>query len=100
MRPVRGAERIIYIYVAKRGELLGKRGIILFFFGVKSEVLEQKDFPVLEVGNHFLDFRADTVLRKLHRFPEQFSESCGNGFQTVLRFRFSFWTTQVRSEDE
>src|SRR5437867_655330 len=69
--PMRGAERVVHVNVAQRGELSGEIGIVLLFFSMKSEILEQQRLPVLKIGNHLLDLRADAVWRKPDRLSEQ-----------------------------
>ena len=41
--PVRGAERVVHIQIGQRRELFRERRIVLFFFGVKSQILEKHD---------------------------------------------------------
>ncbi len=45
-----GAEGVVDIDVAQRGELFRKFGIVLFFFGMIAEVFEQQDFAGLRAA--------------------------------------------------
>ena len=97
---MRGAERIIDVHVAQLRELFGERGIILLFFGMESEIFEQKHLPLLQISNHFLDFWAHTAGSKGDGLPQQFSKPGRNRPQAVLRFRLPFRPAQMRGEDE
>src|ERR1041384_3065923 len=68
MRAMRRAERIVYIKpVAQRSEFFRERIVVLFFFRVKTKVLEQEDVAVLQLLRHLLNFIADAVVRKFNR---------------------------------
>ena len=65
------SERVVHVNIRKRGELLRKARVVLFFLGVEPEVLEEDD-PAFAGG---LDRRprrlADTVLCELHLPPTE-----------------------------
>src|SRR5262249_7896487 len=93
-------ERIIYIYVAQRRELPGEGWIVLFFFCVESQVLEEEHFSIFESGNHSLGFGSHAILRELDWFGEQFSQATSNGFQSVFWIRFALRPAEVGRKDQ
>jgi hypothetical protein len=58
VRAVRGAERIVHVDLAQRGELLREGGVVLLLLGVVTEVLEEQDLAVVQRRRHLLDLRA------------------------------------------
>ena len=49
MCPVSGAEGVVHVNVAKRGELLGEFRIVLFLPGMKTQILEKQHLSVLQL---------------------------------------------------
>ena len=62
---------------------LGILGLALFL-DMKTDILKQHDLARLQGGTGCLDFGADAVLEKLHRFAKKFLKFFGNGFECVL----------------
>src|SRR5438874_3372681 len=75
VRAMRRTECIIDIYVAERRELLGECGIILFFFRMEPQILEEQNAAVLEIRNQLLNFRSDAIGRHLYGLSKQFTET-------------------------
>ena len=48
VRSMRRAKRIVDVNVAKAGELLRERVVVLLFFTMKAEIFEQQDVAVLQ----------------------------------------------------
>ena len=67
---MRGAERIVDIDIAKRGQFFGELRIVLLFLGVVAQVFEQQHFA--GGGLHRFHFRPDAIRRHLDRLTEQF----------------------------
>src|SRR5215831_4822312 len=95
-----GAEGIIDVYVAKRGELLRKSGIVLFLLRVKAEILEKQNITIFQVRNRLFDLGTNAVRRKLDRFAEQFAKAYSYRLQAVLRLGFSFRPAQMGSKNQ
>src|ERR1043165_8856750 len=118
MRAMRCAERVIYIKtVAQRSELFREPIVVLFFFRVKTKVLEQQDVAVLHLLRHLLNFISDAVMRKFNRRSshggpdwaggdnfrrvrrEQFAKLRVDRGETVLIDAPAFRTSQMRRKD-
>ena len=97
---MRRAECIINIYIAQRGELIRKSRIVLFFFGMEAQVLQEQHFTRLQIRNHLFNFRSNAVRRELHWFREQFTQSRRDRLQTVLRFGLSLRAAKMAGEDD
>src|SRR5438093_2031266 len=98
MGPVGGSKCIIHIDVRQGGELFGEVAIVLLFFGMEAEILEQERLPVLKIGNHLLDLRAHTVRSKSGGLSQQFTEPGRDGSQAVFRFGRTFRPSEMRGE--
>ena len=68
VRPVARSERVVHVHVGRRGQLPGELGVVLLFFGMEPQVLEQHHLAALLRAFHGrLRRRADAVLGELHR---------------------------------
>ncbi len=90
------AESVIDIHIAKLREA-GAKGFDLFgigfefaavfqfhfafFFNVEAQIFKQDNIAGLGFRAGRFDFRADTVIEKLHRLAEQFGERIGDGLK-------------------
>ena len=101
-----GAEGVIDVDFGQRGERLGERGIVGFFFDVVAEVLKQEHLAGFELagklGGHF----ADAVGGEGHidRFAEflveEFAEAQGDRAQRVLWIGLALGTAEVRGQND
>jgi len=101
-----GAEGIVDIEIGELGELPGKILVVLFFLGVKTEVLEQQRLAFLEFERHFFGFGPNAlgaeanVFAARQFFIEQHPQTLGDGPEAQLWIGLAFGTAQVRREDE
>ncbi len=72
--PVAGAEGVVDVEVAERGDLRGEGGVALLLLGVEAEVLEEDDFAGLQRGAGLGDRRADAVGQEADRLAQQLGE--------------------------
>ncbi len=100
MRAMRGAERVVHIDVAQRGQLLREAGIVLLFFRVEAQVLEQHDAARTMRCARRIRRRTDAVFGKRDRTAQQLTRSRGNRAETHLRIRLALRTAQMRREDD
>jgi hypothetical protein len=100
MGPMSAPECVIDIYVAQRSQLPCESGIVLFLFLMKTEILEQHDVAVLQVGGKLADFVPDTVGSKNDGPSQQLLQPCSYRPQAVLRIRFSFWPPEMRRKNQ
>ena len=61
MGPVHGAKGVGYVDLCQGSQLLGKFRIVLLFFLMKAQVLQQKDLAILQGHGLFLGLLADAV---------------------------------------
>src|SRR5689334_5616797 len=97
---MRCAESVINVDITKGGELLRKSGVVLFFFGVKTKILENKNLAVLQGLRHAFGFRAHAVRGESDLASQQFGEPGDHGLETVFRLRLAFRPTQMRRENQ
>ena len=89
---MRGAESVVDVEVGQIGQLLGKFLIVLFFFGVEAEVLEQQGLAVFQFAGHLFGFQADAIGTEADVFSaskffiEQHAEALGDGLQAYMGF--------------
>ena len=57
-----GPKGVIDVHVGEFGQLARKAVVVLFFAGVKAEVLQQQDLAGLQVVGQLLDAVADAVV--------------------------------------
>jgi len=81
MGPVCGAKGIIDINIAKLSQFGCKIRIILCFFLVISQVLQQKDISLVEGLNGIFNGFSDAVINKFHFPTQQRVENRDAGFQ-------------------
>jgi hypothetical protein len=99
MRAMRRAERVVHIHIAERRELLGKRRIVGFFFGVKAQVLEQNH--AAGVGrDRLLSGRAHTVTGEGHGSSEQFRQMIRDRLECELVIDLALGTAKVRGQND
>jgi hypothetical protein len=72
------AKSIIDVNLAEPGEGLGKNRVSSFFPGMKAQVFQQKDIPILHRGHHFFNLRADAVRRGFDRLAQDFGKAFGH----------------------
>jgi len=78
MSSVSRSKGIIHIDLGKGCQLPGKFWIVLFFFWMKANVLEQDDFARMHLEGAGSDFLTDAVRQKWHVLSKQFGQSCGD----------------------
>ena len=97
VRAVRGAERVVDVEVAQRGEFLGERRIVLLFLGMEAQILEQQDFAGR--GLHGLDFGPDAIGRHLYGTFSNCSRRAATGCRLISAIGLAFGTAEVRCEN-
>ena len=98
--PVAGAEGVVDVEVAERGDLLGEGGVALLLLGVEAEVFEQDHVAGLERGAGLGDRRADAIGQEADRFLQQFGEPRRARRQAEFRVGLAFGPAEVRHEDQ
>ena len=105
MRPVSASEGVIYIDVAKAGELSREVDVVGFFSGVEAQVLQQQHLPRFQLACHLGGHVAHAIRGKgnvdrfTQRVIQQRPQPVYHRPQAVFGIGFSFGTTQVRSHD-
>ena len=117
------AECVVYIYVGKFGQVFGKcllacfdrffgcgfffvAGIVgeasglTFFFGVKTEIFENKYFSRFEFCYGCFYSVALTIIDKFDGLSQQFRQVIDNVFERKFVFRALFRTPQVRTDND
>jgi hypothetical protein len=61
MRTMRGSKGIVHIDIAELSQLLGEFRIVLLFFGVQAEVLQQQHLSRLKLAESFVNRRAYAI---------------------------------------
>ena len=100
MRAMGGAEGIVDIHVAERGQIFGKCKIVFFFFGMEARVFQHQHLPRLEGFRHLLHFRADAIERHLDGMPQQASQNFRSGAQAEYGIWSAFWPPKVTHQEE
>ena len=101
VRPMRRAKRIVHVQIGERGEGRRELRIVLFFFGMESEVLEQDDAaraPSCLLDRALRDV-TDAVVGESHRLPQKLRQASGNRSQTELRRRLALGAPQMARQD-
>src|SRR5688500_9266890 len=99
MRPMCGAERVVHVQIGQRRELLRKLGIVLFFFWMKSQILEKHHTAGRCSCNGRLCSSADAILSEHNGTPKQLRQVRHDGLQTVFRIDLALWTPEMRREN-
>ncbi len=97
---MRGAEGVVDVDVAERGQSFGKGLVVLFFLRMETQVLQQQHVARLHRGDHLLDRRADAVRRESHFLAQESLEPLDHGRQAVPCVRLALGPAQVRAEDD
>ena len=102
MRPVRRPERVVDVQIGERRKGSGELRIVLFFFGMEAQVLEEHHAAARAVDHlhGILRRRADAVVDELHGPSEQLREVTCDGRQAELRVRLSLRPAEVAGEDD
>ena len=100
MRAVRGTECVVHIEVAKKRQLLCESGIIAFFFLVETQVFQQKDVAILEIGNCLFGNWPDALISKSNFLAGKLLKNRNNWFETEFWCRSAFGTAQMRHQDQ
>ena len=81
MGAVRGAERVVHVRLAERGQFLAERGIVLLLALVEAQVLHHQHVAVAQRGG----FRAGVVAHRVggehHGLAHKLGELLGGGTQ-------------------
>src|SRR5437879_2771862 len=100
---MRAPERVIYVEIGQRRQFFCKLRIVLLFFWMESQILQQKRLPGLQLVGHLLRLYADAVCCKAHvaiqikLLVQEHSEPLGYWFETHLRNESALWTPQMGS---
>src|ERR1700752_182533 len=99
MCAMRRTECVVHIEISQRRELFGHVVVVLLLFRMESEILKQQDLTALERVD--LGFFGVTkgIGRECNRFTQQRRQVFGHRFQTVFLDALSFWSSEMRSED-
>jgi hypothetical protein len=100
VRPMRGAERVVDIEIAKGGELLGEHRVIFRFAPVEAHILEHHDIAVPHGRDSRLDRRADAVIQMTNRALQQLTQALGQRPGPVRLVDLAVRTAQVRHQDD
>ena len=74
VRPMGGAERVVHIDLAQRGQLAGKVRIVGFLFGMESQILQEQYLARLQSLGHGRRLGTDAVGRQLDRHSKQLAK--------------------------
>ena len=96
MGAVRGAERVVHVRLAERGQFLAERGIVLLLALVEAQVLHHQHVAVAQRGG----FRAGVVAHRVggehHGLAHKLGELRGGGTQREQRcIRDRYWSSQM-----
>ena len=96
---MRGAERIVHIEVAQRGQLSGKGRIVFRFAGMESDVLQHHDVAVAHSLHRGLDRRADAVVHVFDRPAHQGGQPVGERRRAIGIVHLAFRAAEVGHQD-
>ena len=78
---MRGAERVVDVHVAERGQLLAERRVVLLLALVEADVLQQQHVTVFQRVDGFLSRRSDKLAREHDVAAEQLLQTARDGAQ-------------------
>ena len=96
---MRGGEGVVDVNIAKRGQSVDDRGVVLLLALVEAGVFEQQDVAVLHRGDGGGGLVADAVFREGDRAAEALGDRCGDGPQRVFRVRSRFRAAEMGEQD-
>ncbi len=100
---VTGAEGVVDVHVAERGEFGGELGVVLLLARVEADVFEQQHVAGLQRRDRGRHVRPDDVARGLlHRHAEQFAELGGDLVHREVLALFGrglLWPAEVAHRD-
>ena len=105
VRPVSAAEGVIYIDVAKAGELSREVLVVGFFPRMKAQILQQQHLPRFELARQLRGHvphaigREGNVDRLAQRVIEQRAQPVHHRPQAVFGIGLSLGTPQMRGHD-
>src|SRR4029077_9601505 len=106
MGAMRGAESIIHIYISQSSQLARKGRVISLFFCMKAQILQEQSLAFFQLVGHFFRSQANTIRSKTNIataakfFVQQHAEALCRGLQAHLGIKLSFWTPQMRSQNQ
>src|SRR6266850_1189590 len=89
-------ECIVYIDVAKAGELLRKTVVILFFFFMKAKILEQQHIAIMQHPDLFLRLLTHAIIRERNGAIQKVRKVFADWTKTVFLYALTLWPPQVR----
>src|SRR5260370_38949171 len=96
---MRGAESIANENaVAGGGELFRKSLVVFFFFGMKANVFQNKNFSVAQSFALAFSTGTDTIERERHGIAEKLLKFLRGGRQGIFKIRSAFGAAVVRSD--
>jgi hypothetical protein len=99
VRAVGAAEGVVDVEIGQRRQLLGEARIVLFFFGVEAQVLQQQHAARRQRRHRLLRRRAHAVLGEGHRRAQQRRQRIGHRAQAHLRDALAVGASQVGHQD-
>ena len=96
---MRRAERVVHIEVAEFREGLGKSGIVRFFSGMETDVLEQRHVPLIHVTDDLFRDLADSVVTESNRAADERVQIIADWAQRIFLDRLSFRPAEVRHQN-
>ena len=99
MRAMGRAERVVHINIAELRQRLRKRRIVRFFAGVKPDVLQQRDVPLVHVANDRFRNVANRFRAERDRVIDQRVQIIAHRPQRIFLDRFPFRPAEVRHQD-
>ena len=94
-----GAECVVYVYFSHGSKLFGKSGVVLFLFGVETNVFEKHSLAGLKCRCLCLCVGTDNVACKLNVLAEQLGKSLCYGSKRILHVEFALGSAHVGAED-
>jgi glutathione S-transferase len=91
MGAMRRSKSIVDVDVAQGRQLFGELRIVLFFFGVEAQILQQQNFAGF--GQNRMHLRTDAIWRHRYWLAQKFREPLGARRQAHLGVRFALGTS-------
>ncbi len=96
---MRRAEGIVHVDITQGGKFFCECFIVLLFFSMETEILEQQHFTGLQRIHRRPRGFADAVGGELHLFADQGGETFGHRLQRKLGGGFPFRPSEMAHQD-
>ncbi len=100
MSTVGARESVVDIDVDVFRQFGGEFGIVLFFFGIETQVFQHDDIAVFHRFDRGFDFRSDAVVNENDFLTQSFFNVGNDLSQRHFRNNLTFGTAEVRSDDD